>query len=66
MKGIEAGAKFPSLENLKKLCNILATTADILLTGDEREPLSLKELSEEQITIVRDLYTKLKEESNED
>ena len=62
MKGMEVGAKFPSLENLKKLCYILDTTADILLSGDNRASLNLSGLRKPQVEIIRDLYTKIKED----
>lgn len=62
MKGIEEGVIFPSFDNLLKLCQILESSADKLMYGDNREPLSLYGLSENQVETIRYLYRNLKYE----
>lgn len=61
MKGIELGAKFPSLDTLKKMCSILEVSSDFLLFNEQREPLSLGNLNKSQIEIIRYVYRKLKD-----
>ena len=59
LKGWEVGAGSMQITTLLKLAEILNASTDMLLFSEEREPLSLGQLKEEDRKIVIDFYKKL-------
>ncbi|MDD6467019.1 MAG: helix-turn-helix transcriptional regulator [Erysipelotrichaceae bacterium] len=59
LKGWEVGAGSMQITTLLKLAEILNASTDMLLFSEEREPLSLGQLKEEDRKIVINFYKKL-------
>ncbi|WP_071441498.1 helix-turn-helix domain-containing protein [Traorella massiliensis] len=60
--GMESGVKFPTIETLKRMSIILDKRCDELLTIEEKKPLSLNGLTDEQVKIIWSLYKELTKE----
>lgn len=61
LKGWEVGAGSMKIEALLKMAKVLNASTDLLLFAEDREPLSLEYLQEENRKIVIDFYKKLME-----
>ncbi len=60
LRGWEAGAGIIPLLKLQKLTKILNVSAEMLLFAEDRSPLDISRLTEEQQNTVIELYNKLK------
>ena len=56
----EVGVKFPPVNTLKKMCQILEKSPDELYTGITKLPLNLEGLTDEQRRKIREIYLEFK------
>ena len=57
----ELGSRFPTYENLLRLCDVFGVTSDFLLRGDVAAELNIDHLPPDQIHALRTIITALKD-----
>lgn len=57
----ELGSRFPTYENLLRLCDVFGVTTDFLLRGNEAENMNIDHLPPDQIHALRTIITALKD-----